>query len=231
MSEYYAIQRSNDCLEHYGVKGMKWGVRKAIEKGNERKLDRQYRKAQKKLEKLNSKANVSEQLASAKKHNKRAAIGLGVGAFGLGAHTIMNNKVKEALKGKHGADLMSSNLNGKPTARKKRIVGEGFGVEKKGSGLGIGPTGQKEPTVTTYKKTAVNSTDIRPLYAAIGLAGLGTAVYQKGKAIAAKRRTTQKGHAKAVAKRNAWENEMRKSFSGTKYSNLPNVTKKRRKSK
>lgn len=28
MSEYYAVQRSGEYLEHYGVKGMKWGVRR-----------------------------------------------------------------------------------------------------------------------------------------------------------------------------------------------------------
>lgn len=28
MSEYYAVQRSGNHLSHYGVKGMRWGVRK-----------------------------------------------------------------------------------------------------------------------------------------------------------------------------------------------------------
>lgn len=32
----------------------------------------------------------------------------------------------------------------KPTARKKRVVGEGKGIEKKGEGLGTGPVGQSE---------------------------------------------------------------------------------------
>ena len=52
MSEYYAVVRSTDHLAHYGVKGMKWGVRKAIARGNQKALDRHFRKAAKKLAKL-----------------------------------------------------------------------------------------------------------------------------------------------------------------------------------
>ena len=27
MTEYYSIQSFNDTIEHYGIKGMKWGIR------------------------------------------------------------------------------------------------------------------------------------------------------------------------------------------------------------
>jgi hypothetical protein len=77
MPDYYAIERSPDYLEHYGIKGMKWGIRKAIESGNSRALSRQYRKAQKKLAKL------EKQAANGKKYAKRAAA-LGVGAAAAG---------------------------------------------------------------------------------------------------------------------------------------------------
>lgn len=30
MPDYYGVERSQDYLEHYGIKGMKWGVRKAV---------------------------------------------------------------------------------------------------------------------------------------------------------------------------------------------------------
>lgn len=30
MAEYYSIQSSRDVIEHYGTKGMKWGVRKTL---------------------------------------------------------------------------------------------------------------------------------------------------------------------------------------------------------
>lgn len=73
-NEYmYAIERDPAYLAHYGIKGMKWGVRKAIERGNDRALGRQYRKAQKKLAKLEKRA------ANGKKYARRAAA-LGAGA-------------------------------------------------------------------------------------------------------------------------------------------------------
>jgi hypothetical protein len=66
--------------------------------------------------------------------------------------------------------------------------------------------------------------------AGIGALGLGTAAVAKGKAIAAKKRTTEKGHAKALADRDAWKNEMKSAFKGTKYAGRYTVsTKKRRK--
>lgn len=69
----YAIDRSDEYLAHYGIKGMKWGVRKAIETGNGKKLDRAYRKAAKKLAKLEKRAD------SGSKYARRAAV-LGAGA-------------------------------------------------------------------------------------------------------------------------------------------------------
>jgi len=50
MAEYYAVERSSDYLVHYGVRGMKWGVRKAIDKiRSNMRMSRNYMKAQKKL--------------------------------------------------------------------------------------------------------------------------------------------------------------------------------------
>ena len=73
----YAIDRSDEYLAHYGIKGMKWGVRKALESGNDRALARQYRKASRKLAKL------QKQATSGKKYARRAAL-LGAGAAAAG---------------------------------------------------------------------------------------------------------------------------------------------------
>lgn len=77
----YAIDRSEEYLAHYGIKGMKWGVRKAIAAGGtglgNRKLARQYKKAQKKLAKLEKRANNGAKYA-----RRAAALGAGAAAAG-----------------------------------------------------------------------------------------------------------------------------------------------------
>ena len=62
-NEYYGVATTptSDFLAHYGVQGMKWGVRKAIDRGSDRALSRQYRKASKKLAKLQNRANTEHQ--------------------------------------------------------------------------------------------------------------------------------------------------------------------------
>ena len=86
-NEYYgtASTPTEDFLAHYGVKGMKWGVRKAVQSGNMRKLGRQYNKAAKKLAKLEKRA------ASGKKYAKRAAV-YGAGAAAAGGLAAVGTK-------------------------------------------------------------------------------------------------------------------------------------------
>ena len=92
MSEYYGVQRSEEYLAHYGIKGMKWGVQKAKAAGSDYKLGKQYYKAQKKLDKLNKKADAAKMREEGSKHLKKAglagvdtgiAAGIGAGAAGI----------------------------------------------------------------------------------------------------------------------------------------------------
>ena len=107
----YAVDRSDEYLAHYGIKGMKWGVRKAIESGNSRKLDRQYRKAQKKLTKLKARA------ANGSKYAKRAAaLGAGAalagGAAALGTEGLARGITGSVALGKKVRSGLHSTLGG-----------------------------------------------------------------------------------------------------------------------
>lgn len=82
---YYGVTRSTDHLAHYGVKGMRWGVRRAIATGNARALNRHYRKAAKKLAKLQDIGNHSV------KYGAKAA-GYGAAAATTGAMAIGGTK-------------------------------------------------------------------------------------------------------------------------------------------
>lgn len=235
---YYAVERSMDHLAHYGIKGMRWGVRKAIQLGSDKKLSRQYKKAKKKLDQLSKKADAAAQAELVKKHGRRAAIAAGIGLNGLGAAAFNNLVAKYRAK-----DAITYLPLDKPSARKKRIVGDGKGIYKVGEGLGIGPVGDSgtEPILLNGGRASTGAsggssrTKSRPnefrtrdrIAKGVAVAGLGTAAYQTGKAIAAKYRTTAKGHAKAIAKRDAFKREMQKAFKGTKYG----ASKHRRKSK
>ena len=260
MSEYYAMIRSTDHLAHYGIKGMKWGVRKARAKGvttarGQRAMRRQYAKAQKKLAKLNQLADLQVQSAKAKKHNKRAAVGLGFGLVGLAGfarNEAVAKKAKEVLleeAAKRNAaakallEVTRAKQNQKPSARQKRIVGEGKGIYKTGEGLGTGSVGTN-PSSNAFAKTRANADSaavqatrtsglspyekIKRASALVGMAGFGTAAYQKGRAIAAKRRTTKEGHARAVAKRNEFKREMDRAFAGTRYATRNQNGKRKR---
>lgn len=179
MSEYYAVVRSTDSLMHYGIKGMRWGVRKAIESKNSKALSKQYNKALKKAKKLNTKANISK---SKQEYKGRMA--------------------DAAMTGVTGAALAGGSLGLRSLAR-----ANGHHVTAVGIGAGI----------PFYYDSETSPKYMVPLGA--GLAGVGA--YHAVKGLAAKHRTTKAGHAKAKAKAESWQSEMKKTFKGTKYAQLP----------
>lgn len=179
MAKYYGVERSEEYLAHYGVKGMHWGVRRAIASGNAKRLEKQYTKALKKAKKLNTNANISR---SQNEYKGR-----------------MNDAVVAGVTG--GA------MAGLPLAL--RQLNRSTGSRTLGAGMIAGIPILYDSETTPYVTTPVGA----------GLVGLGA--YELGKGIAAKRRTTPKGHAKAKAKAKAFRTEMAKAFKGTKYAKLP----------
>lgn len=152
----YAIERSDDYLAHYGIKGMKWGVRKAIASGNERAMARAYKKAQKKLAKLTKRA------ANGKKYARNAAL-LGAGAAAAGGLAVAGTQgVGRAVNtvGSKGGSLMRrigtsmgaatpgvaaalSRRGFKKTAAAVNTVGSkvGGGLRRAGTTIGAGAPG------------------------------------------------------------------------------------------
>ena len=122
----YAVDRSDEYLAHYGIKGMKWGVRKAIKSGSTNKLDRQWRKANRKLEKLKDRADVDKQNRSYK--NNLSKFLNATGAHGAAGVTFLgakhNPEFRNALKTPNG-DLYKALLPAMAIARAAQV---GYGV-------------------------------------------------------------------------------------------------------
>lgn len=94
MAEYYAVERSSQYLAHYGVRGMRWGVRKALEKGDFAAYTKHYRKAGKKLGNLSIKANRQYQKQQAKDNLAAGAALTGLGALGgLASYGIVKGQL------------------------------------------------------------------------------------------------------------------------------------------
>ena len=171
MNEYYGAPTTpgDDYLAHYGVKGMRWGVRKARELGSDAMLSRHYDKARRKLNKLNERANIQVQQ---KKYD-----------------TWRNAAGKQAAGGAIGG-----------------AVG---GIL--GSNLGLAPYGMQ-----------LSPKGMALIGGAYGLAGgLGSYAGTRLRANVYKKRISPEGHAKAIAKRNAWQKEMDSAFKGTRYGRNP----------
>ena len=88
--DYYGDMPYSEELYHYGVKGMKWGVRKAIERGNQVALSRHYGKALRKLKKLNAKADVKRSQREVRGHLHNAGSLAAAGAVNAGLAAGLN---------------------------------------------------------------------------------------------------------------------------------------------
>ena len=267
MNEYYGSNlASSDFFAHYGVKGMKWGVRKAIERGSEKALARQYRKAVKKLKKLSDKADIDTQAKKAKTYGKigKAAAGvaatgglMAVGGTGLGKHftgLAKNTYVKHLLNNDRYREFESQLINhhqnkffighdkllesGAPKSVRDAFVEKSKKDFKKAYDEAYEIHKQTDKNLknqfnnqSNIAKAGFSAAKVGSAIAGIGLLGSTIA---GSKAVAAKRRTTAKSHAKAVSKRNEWQKQMKEAFKGTQYDTSKrtrNDNRKRRSSK
>lgn len=154
MSNYYAVDRNSEYLAHYGVRGMKWGVRRALARGDRAALSRHYRKAALKLGKLSVQANrgMMQKRYSAAKNNMATGAISSAGLSAIG--TMAVNPRLDA-------------------ANKLKIAG------------------------------------------LAGLAGAAGGALLNSRGIMSGRYISDKGHAKAVAKRDAFRKEMESTFKNT----------------
>ena len=131
MSSYYGVTRSSEYLAHYGVKGMKWGVRKAKETGNSKALDRHWRKANRKLNRLNKKANWDQQKRKkdiadyATAYNQALGLSATAGALIAKDKIPANKKLFAYTVGPLAATLASTPSIIKSANAKKRLLPEG----------------------------------------------------------------------------------------------------------
>lgn len=224
-NEYYGVASTpmDDFLAHYGVQGMKWGVTKAKNKGltggTNRALDRQYKKAMKKLNKLNDNADISTQTAKSKKLSKISKISGAIGAAGVGGVGAAYGLTKKNAKNYYNALGKIPGVSVHETTDGRHIV-ESYADS----------WGKMDDVTRKYSNRQNKLTAAGLASKAVGLAGIGTAIGTGIAAKKAKNRTTASGHATAVARRNAWQSEMKKQFAGTAYANkISTSTKKRRK--
>ena len=217
MDEYYgSTLASSDFFAHYGVKGMKWGVRKAIEKNSPKKLARQYEKARRKLDRLERNADIDTQKRLSERYNKAAKISAGIGGAGLGGaigshgvYQILRNnywnkdgEFENLLKNRKYQNEMRQALSDRDYDKYYEMHNKEFDAMYKAIGA--------RDNLDEHGSRAITA---KKISAGIAAAGLGTAAGLKAKSMLAKYRTTAKGHKEAENKAKEFRKAVDETFN------------------
>ena len=232
----------DNYLAHYGVKGQRWGIRKyqnedgsltqlgkehyGAGSGGNAKLDKEYRKEVAKYKKLSDRADIDTQKELAQLHDARAKKAAKIGVkTGLAAASIIglgnlaNNKASEAsYRNFRDLDLLGE-------AHKKLLRNYEDIYNHSTPLTNIEAVRESIERRSSARDDFMKVANPIAATAAIGLSvasatGLGLAAYNKIAATVNKRRMSEIGHAKAVAKRDAQYKKITNMVKDTPYAAL-----------
>ena len=215
----------------------------SVDTGGNSKYMKKFEKESNKLKKLSDRADISKQQEEAKKYESRASKAANVGGAALGValgatyggpylSKYFNKKATSLLKDRDSYNQLSEDryfkqrmINAGVVYGKNGQLGESDALKARVEGDNFkeaAARAEKEAMSATQKGINAEkiSRGVAGTAAGLAAASYGVAGYNKVQAAMARKRTTEKGHAKAVAKREAQFNKMMNTFAGTSYADL-----------
>lgn len=205
--------------------------------GNER-LANKFIKENAKLQKLSDKADINKQQDLYQKYKKRSSrdAKIGTAAAAASAGTLLGfSKLNKDIQDKinwNNQTIDKFKKAGQAQVDALDDLGPFAAlIPKADLDMLLNNTGHSADIIKTYKTKNQDLYSTRstlgtymPLLSGVAAAtaagAYGAAGYNKAKAAIARKRTTEKGHAKAVAKREAQFSKMMNTFAGTPYADL-----------
>jgi len=191
MRDCIITRDSSDCLQHFGIKGQKWGIRRfenpdgtLTAEGYKRYYGKRFEKESRKQQRLDYKADQAKQVRIAEEQKSKAKRSALVGLAGAG---IAGGKLPLAVEN--------------VAARSKGITTTQRHAPK---GMLLGASGLVDMSVG----------------GATAVIGLGKAAYHGIRASVANRRASIAGHEKAAEKARKHLEGMRALFENTPYTEL-----------
>lgn len=228
---YYGVTRSTDHLAHYGVKGMKWGVRRALARGNDKAVDRHFRKAAKKLRKLQDIGLHSGKYAAKSAAYGAAATGVGtlaVGGTEMAGNIVLSAAKRYANRGMHTKAQYNRYTKMRNAGQDIKNYGNKVYATKPVTSYIENAAGEREliPGTKVFK----TKTEYKPIITGNTLYRIGTGALAAGLAAkAAQNAYRAKNGAEYRQKAADFKNEMDAAFKGTRYEGQYIVPPRRKK--